>query len=56
MDKRWNESEFTKHVRLTEEDLDYIKLTKYKKTIAGRLQEIIEDSKNKYYDKQKLSS
>lgn len=45
MDKQnWEENEFQKQVRLSEEDWKYLKRIKGKTTIARKLQEII----NKY--------
>lgn len=38
----WETSEFTKIIRVSEEDYLYILATKNKKSIAGRLKEIIE--------------
>lgn len=41
--KTWEETEFTKSARLKEDVWKYILLTKGKKTIAGRLDEIVRD-------------
>ena len=42
MDKQnWEDNEFQKKVRIKEEDLEWLKKTKGKKTIAIRLEEII---------------
>lgn len=37
----WEDNEFQKKVRIKEEDLEWLKKTKGKKTIARRLEEII---------------
>lgn len=37
----WTETEFTHKVRISEEDLNYIKKIKGKKSIAGKISEII---------------
>ena len=37
----WEENEFQKKVRITEEDLEWLKKTRGKQTIARRLKEII---------------
>jgi hypothetical protein len=39
--KDWKDSEFKKVVRISEEDLEYLKKIKDKKTIAGMLHFII---------------
>ncbi len=44
--KNWEQSEFTKVVRLTEQDYDWIKAVKGKKSAAGFLKEIINIYKN----------
>jgi hypothetical protein len=43
--KNWNESIFSKKIRITEDDLQWVKKTKGKKSIAGRLREIIKEAK-----------
>ena len=43
--ENWEKSEFKKKIRITEEDYLYILATKNKKSIAGRLKEIIEEYK-----------
>lgn len=39
--KDWKESLFTKKIRITEEDLEYIRKLKGKGSLARKLQEII---------------
>ena len=39
--KDWEDSEFEKKVRISLEDLEFIKKIKKKKSIAGKLKEII---------------
>jgi hypothetical protein len=39
--KEWKDSEYTAKVRIKKEQLDFIKGAKGKKTIAGKLNEII---------------
>lgn len=39
--KKWKETEFTEKVRISKEDLEFLRNTKGKKTLAGRLREII---------------
>jgi hypothetical protein len=45
-DKEWNESRFNKRIRVTEDDLEWIKKNKGKKSAAGFLEEIIKQYKN----------
>lgn len=40
----WEKTKFVKRIRISEENLDFINKTKQKKSMAGRLNEII----NKY--------
>lgn len=47
--KDWNETEFTEKIRITKEDLEYVRSTKGKKSLAGRLREII--CRHKKHDK-----
>lgn len=41
MERTYEEIEFTKKIRITEEDLDYIRKIKGKGSMARKLQEII---------------
>lgn len=41
----WFETEFTKKVRISEEDLEWLKKTKGKQSIARRLKEIIKEKR-----------
>jgi len=43
----WKDSKYKKLIRITEEDLDWIKENKGKKSGAGFLEEIIKNSKKK---------
>ncbi len=45
-EKNWNESKFSKKVRITDEDLEYLKTIRGKLSIAGKLSEIIGKHKN----------
>jgi hypothetical protein len=44
----WRDSEFTKHVRVKEEKHEMIKRKKGKKSIAGKLDEIIDFWEHNY--------
>ena len=44
----WRDSEFTKHIRVKEEKHGMIKRKKGKKSIAGKLDEIIDFWENNY--------
>ena len=44
----WRDSEFTKHVRVKEEKHEMIKRKKGKKSMAGKLDEIIDFWENNY--------
>jgi hypothetical protein len=46
---KWEHSKFSEKIRISREDKEYVILTKGKKSQAGRLKEIIEESKNNYY-------
>lgn len=46
--KDWGETEYTERVRITKEDLEWLKKKKGKKTLAGKLQEIIKVYREKY--------
>ncbi len=49
--KDWNESIFSKKIRVAEDDLQWIKETKGKRSGAGRLRDIIRFAKK--YEKEK---
>lgn len=45
MERNWEETIFTKKIRITEEDLEYIRKLKGKGSLAKKLQEIIKKHK-----------
>ena len=48
--KQWNESKYTKLIRIKEEDYEWIKQNKGKKSAAGFLEEIIKQLINNKND------
>ena len=50
MEKRnWENTRYTKQIRITEEDHAWLKKEKGKLTLAGKLEEVIKKIKNKKY-------